>query len=74
MAQISGAFIKDISRSGEYMPVVAKYFNGSDGFVNILKCRPEDIARRFNSHGLNQCGNTGILPKVYKDKLDELGV
>lgn len=74
MAQISGAFIKDISRSGEYMPVVAKYFNGSDGFVNILKCTPEDIARRFNSHGLNQCGNTGILPKVYKDKLDELGV
>ena len=74
MAQISGAFIKDISRSGEYMPIVAKYFNGSDGFVNILKCTPEDIARRFNSHGLNQCGNTGILPKVYKDKLDELGV
>lgn len=74
MAQISGAFIKDISRSGEYMPVTAKYFNGSDGFVNILKCTPEDIASRFNSHGLNQCSNTCILPKVYKDKLDELGV
>lgn len=74
MAQISGAFVKDIRQSGEYMPVVAKYFNGSDEFTKLLKCTPEDIVNRFNSHGLNQCSNTGLLPKVYKDKLDALDV
>lgn len=74
MAQISGAFIKDIRRSGEFMPVVAKYFNGSDEFTSLLKCTPEDIVNRFNSQGLNQCSNTVLLPKVYKDKLDALDV
>lgn len=74
MAQISGAFIKDIRRSGEFMPVVAKYFNGSDEFTSLLKCKPEDIVNRFNSQGLNQCSNTVLLPKVYKDKLDMLDV
>lgn len=74
MAQISGAFIKDIRRSGEFMPVVAKYFNGSDEFTSLLKCTPEDIVNRFNSQGLNQCSNTVLLPKVYKDKLDMLDV
>ncbi len=74
MAQISGAFIKDIRRSGEFMPVVAKYFNGSDEFTSLLKCTPEDIVNRFNSQGLNQCSNTVLLPKIYKDKLDMLDV
>lgn len=74
MAQISGAFIKDIRRSGKFMPVVAKYFNGSDEFTSLLKCTPEDIVNRFNSQGLNQCSNTVLLPKVYKDKLDALDV
>ena len=74
MAQISGAFIKDIRRSGEFMPVVAKYFIGSDEFTSLLKCTPEDIVNRFNSQGLNQCSNTVLLPKVYKDKLDMLDV
>ena len=74
MAQISGAFIKDIRRSGEFMPVVAKYFNGSDEFTSLLKCTPEDIVNRFNSQGLNQCSNTVLLPNVYKDKLDALDV
>ena len=74
MAQISGAFIKDIRRSGEFMPVVAKYFNGSDEFTSLLKCTPKDIVNRFNSQGLNQCSNTVLLPKVYKDKLDMLDV
>ncbi len=74
MAQISGAFIKDIRHSGEFMPVVAKYFNGSDEFTSLLKCTPEDIVNRFNSQGLNQCSNTVLLPKVYKDKLDMLDV
>ena len=39
-----------------------------------MKCTPEDIVNRFNSQGLNQCSNTVLLPKVYKDKLDALDV
>lgn len=74
MAQISGAFIKNISQSGEYMPVTAKYFNGSDEFVKLLKCTPEDIVNRFNTHGLNQCSDTALLPPEYKRKLDALNV
>lgn len=74
IAQISGAFIKNISQSGKYMPVTAKYFNGSDEFVKTLKCTPEDIVNRFNSHGLNQCSDTALLPPEYKRKLDALNV
>lgn len=74
IAQISGAFVKDIRQRGEYMPVIAKYFNSENDFAKVLKCTPQDIARRFNSHGVNQCNDTDLLPKEYKDKLDALNV
>ncbi len=74
IAQISGVFIKDISRSGENMPVLARHFNSGSSFVNTLNCTPEDIINRFNSNGINQCSNTALLPDKYKEKLDLLNV